>query len=69
MMGENNHGDMQLEEGVPANDTSTPRLNRIASIRLQQALGQSHDKAWTNHNDVSIVLVVFLQITSIIKIE
>ncbi|KAH3843099.1 protocadherin-11 X-linked-like [Dreissena polymorpha] len=51
-MGSNHRDDeVPMTEQMDIQGTSTPRLNRLASIRLQQQLLQSHDKPWTNHND------------------
>lgn len=50
--------DHQLHEVSPeSRDTVTPHLNRLASLRLHQALLQSHDKQWTSHNDVSALIL------------
>ncbi|WAQ98694.1 PC11Y-like protein [Mya arenaria] len=46
-----NHGDIPLDVHADIQDTSTPRLNRLASLRLHQQLIQSHDKPWHPHND------------------
>lgn len=55
--GHHDNRDLQLQDSptqhMDMQGTSTPRLNRLASLRLHQQLIQSHDKPWTNHNDVS----------------
>ncbi|XP_045203884.2 protocadherin-1-like [Mercenaria mercenaria] len=43
--------DMQIQGNRVSHDNSAPSVNRLASLRLHQALIQSHDKQWTNHND------------------
>lgn len=45
-------GDMQPHGNIETHDNNVPNVNRLASLRLHQALIQSHDKQWTSHNDV-----------------
>ena len=56
--------DMQIHGNPMSHDNNAPTVNRLASIRLHQALIQSHDKQWTNHNNVSTYVFILLQLYS-----
>lgn len=52
--GDHTDADMQLHGNTESHDNSAPSVNRLASLRLHQALMQSHDKPWTSHDNEQV---------------